>query len=102
MDGIALARAIRATRGSGSPVLILLSSVGQLATIEPAEARFDAVLSKPLKLSHLRDRLLDTVGTPSEPAAATGEPVPGRPSAALRPLRIPIAADNEVKRKIAA
>ena len=101
MDGIALARAIRAARGSGSPVLILLSSVGQLATVEPAEAGFDAVLSKPLKLSHLRDRLLETVGTPSEPAAAPGEPVPGGPSAAVRPLRILIAEDNEVNQKVA-
>jgi signal transduction histidine kinase/FixJ family two-component response regulator len=101
MDGIALARAILAARGRGSPVLILLSSVGQLATVEPAEAGFDAVLSKPLKLSHLRDRLLETVGTPSEPAAAPGEPVPGGPSAAVRPLRILIAEDNEVNQKVA-
>ena len=96
MDGIALARAIRAARGSGSPVLILLSSVGQVLTLEPAEAGFAAVLSKPLKLSHLRDRLLETVG---EPTDATAELVRSETSA--RPLRILIAEDNEVNQKVA-
>jgi signal transduction histidine kinase/CheY-like chemotaxis protein/HPt (histidine-containing phosphotransfer) domain-containing protein len=96
MDGIALARAIRAARGSGSPVLILLSSVGQVLTLEPAQAGFAAVLSKPLKLSHLRDRLLETVG---QPTATTAELVRSETSA--RPLRILIAEDNEVNQKVA-
>src|SRR5262250_455008 len=98
MDGIALARAIRAARGSGSPVLILLSSVGQVVTLEPAEAGFAAVLSKPLKLSHLRDRLLETVGTPT---TTTAELVRSETPAAVRPLRILIAEDNEVNQKVA-
>jgi len=101
MDGIALARAIRTARGSGSLVLILLSSVGQLAAVEPAEAGFDAVLSKPLKLSHLRDRLLETVGNPIVSTATPGEPVHGETSATVRPLRILIAEDNDVNQKVA-
>src|SRR3989454_252487 len=74
MDGIALAREIRAVRGSQSPVLILLSSAGQPLTAEPARAGFAAVFSKPLRLSHLRDRLLEMLGEPREtPAGVTPE-----------------------------
>jgi len=98
MDGIDLARAIRATRGAASPILILLSSV-RLASLEPAEAGFSALLAKPLKLSHLRDRLLETVGTPS--AATAAEPAWSTPSDAVRSLRILIAEDNEVNQKVA-
>jgi len=47
MDGIALAREIRAVRGSQSPVLILLSSAGQPLTAEHTQAGFAAVFSKP-------------------------------------------------------
>jgi signal transduction histidine kinase/CheY-like chemotaxis protein len=101
MDGIALARAIRAARGSGAPVLMLLSSVGQLVTLDAAEAGFATVLSKPLKLSHLRDRLLETVGKPSLPTAVNSGPVRGLTSVAVAPLRILIAEDSEVNQKVA-
>src|SRR5439155_307448 len=61
MDGLALAREIRRHRGPESLALVLLSSMGQAL---PAAHRvgFAAVLSKPLKLSLLYDRLLEIFG----------------------------------------
>jgi CheY-like chemotaxis protein len=86
-------------RGSHSPVLILLSSVGQSLTSEQARVDFAAVLSKPLKLSHLRDRLLETVALPREPTPSASES--GRAGVATAPLRILLAEDNELNQKVA-
>jgi len=101
MDGVALARAIRAVRGAESPVLILLSSIGQSMTTEHAGAGFATVLSKPLKLSHLHDRLLETIGDTFEPSAATSQPRRDEASSGAAPLRILLAEDNEVNQKVA-
>jgi CheY-like chemotaxis protein len=101
MDGIALARTIRAMRGSHSPILILLSSVGQSLIAEHAQVGFAAVLSKPLKLSHLRDRLLETVAQPGEPKPSAFEPAVEGVCAAAAPLRILLAEDNEFNQKVA-
>src|SRR5262249_728621 len=71
MDGMALAKQIRAVRGAHSPVLFLLSSTGQSLASAHSDAGFAAGLSKPLRLSHLRDRLLETIGEQREtPAGA--------------------------------
>jgi signal transduction histidine kinase/CheY-like chemotaxis protein len=97
MDGVALARAIREARGASSPVLMLLSSVGQTMTREQAGGDFAAVLSKPLKLSHLRDRLLETVAESWDarpPASGPGE-------GAAAPLRILLAEDNAINQNVA-
>ncbi len=101
MDGCALASAIRAERGAQSPVLILLSSVGQSVTTEHAGAGFATVLSKPLKLSHLHDRLVETVGAAPEPMASASEPAGVEASAAMAPLRILLAEDNEINQNVA-
>src|SRR5262249_40024039 len=69
MDGIALAREIRAVRGAHAPVLILLSSTGQSLASAHADAGFAARLSKPLRLSHLRDRLLEMIGDQRDTSA---------------------------------
>jgi signal transduction histidine kinase/CheY-like chemotaxis protein/HPt (histidine-containing phosphotransfer) domain-containing protein len=101
MDGFALARAIRAARGAQSPVLILLSSVGQSMAAEDTGTGFAAMLSKPLKLSHLHDRLLETVGAAREPTPSASEPARKAASAAVAPLRILLAEDNEINQTVA-
>jgi signal transduction histidine kinase/CheY-like chemotaxis protein/HPt (histidine-containing phosphotransfer) domain-containing protein len=100
MDGIALARAIRAVRGVQSPVLILLSSVGQALGADESGAGVSTVLAKPLKLSHLHDRLVETVGAPGE-AASTAESARDAGPMPVAPLRILIAEDNEINQTVA-
>jgi signal transduction histidine kinase/CheY-like chemotaxis protein len=100
MDGIALAREIRAVRGAHAPVLILLSSTGQSLASAHADAGFAAGLSKPLRLSHLRDRLLETIGDQRDASAGAVAPAArdvGSPVA----LRILLAEDNAINQKVA-
>ena len=100
MDGIALAREIRAVRGAHAPVLILLSSAGQSLASAHANAGFAAGLSKPLRLSHLRDRLLETVGDQRDKSAGAVPPVV-RDVGSPVPLRILLAEDNAINQKVA-
>jgi signal transduction histidine kinase/CheY-like chemotaxis protein len=101
MDGLALAREIRRHRGPESLALVLLSSMGQALPAAHREVGFAAVLSKPLKLSLLYDRLLEIFGeAPDAARAATGEPSPESVTPA-GPLRILVAEDNAVNQKVA-
>ena len=100
MDGITLAREIRAVRGAHAPVLILLSSTGQSLAFAHADAGFAAGLSKPLRLSHLRDRLLETIGDQRDTSAAAVPPV-AREVGSPVPLRILLAEDNAINQKVA-
>ena len=100
MDGIALAREIRAVRGARSPVLMLLSSTGQSLASANAEAGFAAGLSKPLRLSNLRDRLLETVGDKRDTSTGAVPPV-ARNVGSRVPLRILLAEDNAINQKVA-
>jgi CheY-like chemotaxis protein len=99
MDGLALARAIRQLPGSRSLALILLSSIGQALPVGSEEAGFAAVLSKPVRLSTLQDRLCEILA--GRPGAASptvggspGEPAPGA-------LRILVAEDNPANQQVA-
>ena len=100
MDGIALAREIRAVRGAHAPVLILLSSTGQSLASAHADGGFTAGLSKPLRLSHLRDRLLETIGDHRDTSAG-GVPPVARDVGSPVPLRILLAEDNAMNQTVA-
>jgi CheY-like chemotaxis protein/HPt (histidine-containing phosphotransfer) domain-containing protein len=105
MDGIELAREIRAKPGSAELPMILLSSVG---TAEAAGAsgggsvRFAGQLSKPLKPAALRAVMIDALGGRKEAretsqAASDLDPELG----SKHPLRILLTEDNTVNQKLA-
>ncbi len=94
------AREIRAVRGAHAPVLILLSSAGQALASVRADAGFAAGLSKPLRLSHLRDRLLETVGE-QRGTSAGAVPLVACDVGSPLPLRILLAEDNAINQKVA-
>jgi signal transduction histidine kinase/DNA-binding response OmpR family regulator len=98
MDGLALARELRGARGPESLALVLLSSIG--GVLPPTQsAGFAAVMSKPVKLSVLHDRLLEILGTRDEPppSAASAPSLEALPA----PLRILLAEDNAVNQMVA-
>jgi signal transduction histidine kinase/DNA-binding response OmpR family regulator len=101
MDGMALARRIRATHATLP--LVLFSSLGRREAGD-ADSLFDAYLAKPIRQSHLFDTLVNLLadGSAGKPAAgpvAKAQIDPGM--AARHPLRILLAEDNVVNQKLA-
>ncbi len=100
MDGIALARALRRLPGARSLALILLSSVNRPPIPDEAETRFAAVLSKPLKMSQLREGLWHALGPqPALPPAVERAAEPA--SSPTVPLRILLAEDHLLNQRVA-
>ncbi|HEX6138438.1 MAG TPA: GAF domain-containing protein [Casimicrobiaceae bacterium] len=100
MDGVALARQMRARR-SGLP-LVLASSLGR-REIGDDERLFEAYLLKPIRQSQLFDTLVAVVGE-ERPREATPVAAAARYDArmaARHPLRILLAEDNVVNQKLA-
>jgi two-component system, sensor histidine kinase and response regulator len=97
MDGLTLARAIRADPLLRATRVVLLSSAGQP---EPGDALgLDLSLSKPVRLSLLRDALFQLVhGRTLEPAALVPTAAP-----TVRQLagRILLTEDNPINQKVA-
>ena len=101
MDGIALARRLRAIRPSLP--LVLFSSLGRRDAGE-AESLFDAYLGKPIRQSHLFDTLIGLLAPESaaRPAGSGAlKPQIDPTMAARHPLRILLAEDNAVNQKLA-
>jgi signal transduction histidine kinase/DNA-binding response OmpR family regulator/HPt (histidine-containing phosphotransfer) domain-containing protein len=101
MDGLTLAREIRALCGPRAPVLMLLSSVMHALPSSLHQADLAAVLFKPVRLLALRDRMLDALTEPGAPAPRRAQPRSVPDAAAVRPVRILVAEDNVVNQQVA-
>jgi len=116
MDGLELARAIKADPALQSTRLVMLTSIGQGEESEEASrAGVNAYLTKPVRQSELRDVLKAVIGSPTEdspteeygvPArAATQQGLVTRYSLAERQAgsraHLLVAEDNPVNQKVA-
>lgn len=99
MDGLALARELRKLAEARSLAIILLSSVGQFPA-DLGEGDVAAVLSKPLKLSQLRDGLRTVLAEGPAASGTVVRPAESTPAVA-EPLRILLAEDNVVNQRVA-
>ena len=100
MDGLALARAIKADSSIANTRLIMLTSLGhQFCKAELDEIGLDACLVKPIKLSWPFDCLANAAdrGRPRNSATTVSGPANVR----TRKLRILLAEDNAVNQKVA-
>jgi signal transduction histidine kinase/DNA-binding response OmpR family regulator len=101
MDGLTLARAIRAQREAQVLPLVLCSSLGR-SELDADHAVFAAQLAKPLKPSQLYDALLGIFAGQAPLTRPTQAPPRLDPEMAQRlPLRILLAEDNAVNQKLA-
>ncbi|MEA2674551.1 MAG: hypothetical protein QOI92_1743, partial [Chloroflexota bacterium] len=102
MDGLAFADAIRAVKQPVQPKIVLVSSIAMRERGHPA---LDAVLTKPVKPSALHDALVNVLseaGTRDDKLQRAAERPAVDPGLAERhPLRILLAEDNAVNRKVA-
>ncbi|MBS0656923.1 MAG: PAS domain S-box protein [Verrucomicrobia bacterium] len=97
-----LIRDLRLELDEAAPRFVFLAPLEAQNELSPAAARADAVLTKPVKQSSLFDALLSLF---ARRRAARSERVEssaaGAPGATLRPLRILVAEDHEINRRVA-
>ncbi len=104
MDGLTLAQEIRRQADADTLPLIMLTSLGQRES-DPRLDYFAAFLTKPVKASHLYDILVETLAQRSQYATLqvtqTCHEQTDFPDMAERlPLRILLAEDNNINRKL--
>ena len=99
MDGIVLARAIKADTAIAATRLVMLTSLGQVLDAAGLKsAGVDACLVKPVKQSRLLDCMVSVMaGAALQMPERIGPSVPEP----LRPARILLAEDNPVNRLVA-
>lgn len=99
MDGLTLARAIRALRQVEDLPMVLLSSIGGMRVIESQSTEFSAILSKPIKSSYLYNTLLAIL---SDQYLYDSQPVEQQAVCDLphAQMRILIAEDHTVNQKV--
>jgi PAS domain S-box-containing protein len=97
MDGEMTAAAIKGDPRLAHVPLVLLSSIGTSAAEMRAKG-FAAVLTKPVRQSHLRDIVAGVAGEAAPAAGRAATPAAPRVQLGLRVL---LAEDNDVNRKVA-
>jgi signal transduction histidine kinase/CheY-like chemotaxis protein len=104
MDGLTLARAIKADPTIAGTRLIVLTSLGQsLTAVELMEIGIDNYLSKPVKQSSLFDCLVNATGKKAfvKFAVTASAPIPSEPNPQLEKVRILLAEDNIINQRVA-
>jgi CheY-like chemotaxis protein len=104
MDGLTLARTIKAEPALAGTRLIILTSLGHaIAPSELQAAGIDSYLVKPVKQSRLYDRLVEAIGRAQSDPVAARPAVVRPPPAGSAPARVKIlvAEDNAVNQKVA-
>ena len=100
MDGLALARAIRADPTLNTVKLILLTSVGRLGGEQTLqETGLDSVLVKPVRQSELYNCLVTVLGV--TPLMTTQEVAPRAVQEEGKGVRVLVAEDNTVNQQVA-
>jgi CheY-like chemotaxis protein/HPt (histidine-containing phosphotransfer) domain-containing protein len=102
MDGLALARAVRADPALRNVKLILLTSVGRLGG-EPdlQQLGLDGVLVKPVRQSELYNCLITVLGVATAELEATRETLPYATREEGKGVRVLVAEDNAVNQQVA-
>ena len=114
MDGVTLAKAIKADPANRNTLVVILSSVCDSREVQAARgASVDAYLVKPVRQSHLFNTLATAWAGKAQalprmadaPARATAPPSSARPIAPVKfdgsQLRVLVAEDNIVNQKVA-
>ncbi|HWA85882.1 MAG TPA: response regulator [Opitutus sp.] len=109
MDGLTLARAIKADQAIAGTRLIALAPLGhRYKPEELQEAGIDATLTKPVKQSYLFDCLVNVIGKAeaaslwsSKSGRIAASAPPAELAARLRDERVLLAEDNAVNQKVA-
>ena len=102
MDGLALARAIKAEPSIAATRLVMLTSLGQRLDAETMQASgLEHCLVKPLKQAQLFDCLSEVVTRHGSAAATAGSRNSSAPSAGARSLRVLLAEDNRTNQLVA-
>jgi PAS domain S-box-containing protein len=101
MDGVTLAREIRRRRDAEGLPLVMLTTLARRAEDREARREFAAVVTKPIKASQLYDAVATAVGAPTASERPASTPERERRAAARAQLRILLAEDNELNRRLA-
>src|SRR5260370_71683 len=108
MDGVILARGIKADPASARTRLIALNSLGQaLSTAELKEAGIEAYLVKPVRQSRLFDCLVNVAGKSTDKyafaisARPVAAPISSEPNSKVEHVRILLAEDNSINQRAA-
>jgi two-component system, sensor histidine kinase and response regulator len=104
MDGLTLARAIKAEPAIAGTRLVLLTSLGRILNNDEQRAvGIDACLAKPAKQSKLFDTLAEIAHREASGTAATHVSTPPAvgPASGAAKLRVILAEDNPVNQKVA-